>query len=298
MNEEETWRIGPGPATRSAQRRETRRRQRRRWAVEAMAGLACLAVLVTYLGSEPEPTPPGADAVLPAGAPTMAGHPTGAAGLGEPAGAGAATPGLRPRERTPSPAVPPSPTASPTAPPAPPTLSVTRVEVPALVDLTALGARDWAHWGLAGPDSLVRKRGGTGEIRDEGGRGGRGRYDTNPELFGWRDGSSVPAVDGTPTGVYACGVGSGFALAVTGSGELRTVHLFAGLWMARGRLDVRLSTGGPTSTVRLEDPHTNHTAQFVIRFRVPRGERLLVNWTTEKTFDGCGNVGLQAVAVR
>ncbi|MFI9639380.1 hypothetical protein ACIG87_04815 [Micromonospora sp. NPDC051925] len=299
MNDQETWRIGPGPTTRIAQRREARRRQRRRWAIEAVAALACLAALVTYLGPDADP-PPESDAVLPAGAPTPAGYPTGVVGSGEPAETGIVTPGLQPRERTPSPTpgVPSTPATSPAASPAASTLSVSRAEVPAEVDLTGLGTRDWVHWGLNRPETLVRKDGGTGEIRDEGGRGARDRYDTNPELFAWRNGVPAPAVDATGTGVFVCGVGNGFALAVAGSGELRTVHLFAGLWMAQGRLDVRLSTGGPTRTMRLEDPHTTHTTQFVIRFRVPRGEKVLINWTVEGTFNNsCGNVNLQAAAV-
>ena len=88
------------------------------------------------------------------------------------------------------------------------------------------------------------------------------------------------------------------ALAVTADGELRTVRLYAGLWMARGRLDVRLSSGGPTTTLRMEDPHTTHTARFVIRFRAQPGAKLLVNWTVEETFGGCGNVDLSAAALR
>ncbi|MFY1586507.1 hypothetical protein ACN267_18625 [Micromonospora sp. WMMD734] len=299
MNDQETWRIGPGPTTRSAQRREARRRQRRRWAIGSVTALACLAVLVTYLGPDSDPAEP--DLVLPAGAPTPAGYPTGAAGVGESAEAGIATPGLQPRERTPPPSEPPTPTGTPVAAPSPavPTLSASRADVPAEVDLTALGTRDWVHWGLNRPETVVRKGGGTGEIRDEGGRGARDRYDTNPELFGWRDGTPVPAVSATGVGVFVCGTGNGFTLSVAGDGEPRTVHLFAGVWMAQGRLDVRLSTGGATRTLRLEDPHTTHTAQFVIKFRVPRGERLSISWTVEETFrNSCGNVNLQAAAVR
>ena len=54
--------------------------------------------------------------------------------------------------------------------------------------------------------------------------------------------------------------------------------------MARGRLDARLSTGGPTSTLRLEDPHTSQSAEFTIRFELPKGARLLLTWTVERVF--------------
>jgi hypothetical protein len=297
--------VGPGapgtpddPAgqTRTGQRRLARVRQRRRWAAGGLT-VACLLALVSYLGSR-QPEPPDGNGGVPAGAPTGSDRPTGRVpGVRMPdADIGAASPGLRPRQRPPAtPTAPPTPTVQP---PAQPYLAVTRNDVPAVVDLTAVGTRDWVHWGLRGGNSVVRKRTGTGQILDEGGRDGRDSYDTNPESYRWRGGTPVTSVDATPSGAYACGVGNGFALAVAGDGELRTVHLYAGLWMARGRLDVRLSTGGPTTTLRLEDPHTTHTADFTIRFRAPKGGKLLMSWITEVSFNRSGNVALQAVALR
>ena len=256
--------------------------------------LACLVALVSYLGSRSGPE----DGDDPAGPGAQAGiaRPTGLPGAERRTGeAGPASPGLRPRQRPPS----PEPTPSPSSPAPPPVLSVTRTEVAAEVDLTAVGTRDWMHWGLRGGDSTVRKRDGAGEILDEGGSGARVGWDGNQEVFSWRDGTPERSVTGTPNGIYTCGAGSGFALAVAGSGELRTVQLYAGIWMARGRLEARLSTGGPTSTLRMEDPYTSQSAQFTVRFRVPKGARLVLTWTVEKVFtEHCGNVGLQAMAVR
>lgn len=170
--------------------------------------------------------------------------------------------------------------------------------MPAQVDLSAAGTLDWVHWGLDGAGRPVRKRGGSGAIRDEGGRGVRVRYDNNPEAYAWHDGTPVGSAGGTMSGVYTCNEGNGFRLAVIADGQPRTVHLYAGLWMARGRLDLRFSTGGPASTLRMEDPHTARSADFVIRFQAPRGTRLLMSWTVEESFGNCGNVSLQAVALR
>ncbi|MGN9890338.1 hypothetical protein [Micromonospora sp. L31] len=295
MTDDEPRRTGFDRGLRTA-RRIARHRHRRRWTVEALTAVVCLAALVAYLSIDPKPEPRGEGDALPGAASTPAGRPTGLPG--QVTEAGVASPGLRPRQRPPTPPPSPSLTPTPAPKPTPPLLSVDRADVPAMVDLTHLGARDWVHWGLRGPDSVVRKRGGSGEIRDEGGPGARSSYDTDPELFGWRDGAPVQGEGGTSTGIHTCHVGNGFRLAVLGSGELRTVHLFAGLWMARGRLNVRLSTGGPTSTLRLEDPHTNHSAQFVVRFRVAPGQKLLISWTNEETFNDCGNVALRAVALR
>ncbi|MEU5912850.1 hypothetical protein [Micromonospora sp. NPDC047527] len=290
--------------TRSALRRLARARRRRRWALEGIAALVCLIVLGSYLGTRAAPEPGDDPGGGPDGVPAGAARPTGLpAAEGRTNEAGPATPGLRPRERPPSPE--PSSVSAP-APPAPPagspaaaTLSVSRAEAPAEIDLSAVGTRDWMHWGLRGGNSTVRKRSGSGEIVDAGGKGDRVGWDGNQEVVRWSDGAPERSAGGSPDGVYTCGVGNGFSLAIAGSGEPRTVQLYAGIWMARGRLDARLSTGGPVSTVRLEDPYTSQSAQFTIRFDLPRGARLVLTWTVEKVFTPhCGNVGLQAVALR
>ncbi|RLP99619.1 hypothetical protein EAD98_01750 [Micromonospora sp. CV4] len=272
-----------------------------------MAGLAvlvCLVGLVSYLGTRSGPEPGDDQAGRPGGVPAGATRPTGLPGAeGRTTEAGLAAPNLRPRQRPPSPDPTPSVSVPAAPPPSPsgstPVLSVSRAEVPAEVDLTAVGSRDWMHWGLHGGNSTVRKRAGSGEIIDGGGAGTRVGWDGNQEVVSWRDGTSERSVRGSPNGVYTCGAGNGFSLAVAGSGEPRVVQLYAGTWMARGRLEARLSTGGPVRTARLEDPYTSQSAQFTIRFQLPKGARLVLTWTVEKVFtEHCGNVGIQALAVR
>ncbi|WP_184188708.1 hypothetical protein [Micromonospora parathelypteridis] len=288
--------------SRTALRRVTRARQRRRWAVSGVAVLLCLVVLISYLSSRSDPEPGGDQAGrsgdVPAGAARATGLPATDGRTGD---AGPAMPGLRPRQRPPSPDPTPSasPPVTPPASPGPPLLSVTQGEMPAEVDLTAVGTRDWMHWGERGGRSTVRKRSGSGEIIDGGGAGKRVGWDGNQEYVRWSDGSSERSARHSSNGVYTCGAGNGFTLAVAGSGEPRIVQVYGGIWMARGRLEARLSTGGPSRTAVLEDPYTSQSAQFTIRFEVPKGARLLLTWTVEKVFTPhCGNVGLQAVAVR
>ncbi|MFY1598413.1 hypothetical protein [Micromonospora sp. WMMD737] len=281
--------------TRTGLRRLARARQRRRWAVEGIAVVACLVALVSYLtAGDPEPGGETAGDV-----PADAGRPSGFPGLeGRDLDAGLVSPGLRPRQRPPSPSpTPPKPSTS--APPVRAVLAASMAEAPGEVDLTTVGRRDWVHWGLRGAESTVRKRGGSGEIRDEGGTGRRGGWDDNQESFSWRDGNPVASASGSPHGVYRCGAGSGFTLAVAADGQARTVRLYGGVWMARGRLDARLSVGGPSRTLRIEDRHTSRSTEFTIRFQAPKGSRLVLTWTVEQAFsDDCGNVGVQAVALR
>ncbi|MEU4550697.1 hypothetical protein EV382_6199 [Micromonospora violae] len=284
--------------TRSVSRRA---RRRRRWAVEGAAVLVCLVVLISYLSTRSGPEPDD-DQAGPGGVPAGVAHSPGLpAADGRTGEAGPATPGLRPRQRPPSPD-PTPPASEPAPPPARPgstALSLSRAEMPASVDLTAVGTRDWVHFGERDGRSTIRKRSGSGEIIDGGGAGRRVGWDGNQEYVRWSDGTPERSANGTSNGVYTCGAGNGFSLAIAGSGAPRTVQVYAGIWMARGRLEARLSTGGPARVARLEDPYTSQSAQFTIRFTLPKGARLLLNWTVEKVFTPhCGNVGLQAVTVR
>ncbi|GIJ80771.1 hypothetical protein SAMN05443287_110122 [Micromonospora phaseoli] len=294
----ETRRHAPAATgeTRAAARRLARARRRRRYAVEAIAAtaVASLLALVGYAQwwSEPSGEEPAEREGLPAGV----GRPS----LPSSQPTAPAVPGLRPRERPPSPS--PSPSVrpgTPTPPTVPLILTVGRSDVPATVNLTDAGERDWVHWGLGGGAATVRKRDGSAEIRDLGGQGERGGWDGNQELFRWRDGEPVRSAGGTPDGVYTCGVDNGFSLAVVADGQPRTATVYLGVWMARGRLDMRLSDGGPSRTLRLEERHTSQSTRATIRFQAPKGTRLLLTWTVEETFTShCGNVGLQAVALR
>ncbi|GIJ19850.1 hypothetical protein [Micromonospora lutea] len=284
---------GEDQETRAA-RRLARTRRRRRWAVEGIAALAGLLALVGYVHWWSEPTPE--QPAEPDGLPAVVGRPS----LPSGGPSAPAVPGLRPRERSPSPSPVPTPSRTSATPPAASMLlTVDRSDIPETVNLTRVGDRDWVHWGLRGARTTVRKRNGTAEIRDLDVRGERSGWDGNQELFRWRDGTPVRSTDATPDGVYTCGEGNGFSLAVVADGQPRTVIVYLGVWMARGRLEARLGDGGPRRTLRLEERHTSQSTGATIRFQAPRGTRLLLSWTVEESFTPhCGNVGLQAVALR
>ncbi|BCJ58300.1 hypothetical protein Jiend_17220 [Micromonospora endophytica] len=116
-------------------------------------------------------------------------------------------------------------------------------------------------------------------------------------MFRWRDGAPVESTDPTPDGVFTCGAGSGFRLAVVADGQPRTATVYLGVWMAGGRLDVQLPDG-PSRTVRLEERHTSQSTAVTVRFQAPAGTRLLLTWTVEEVFTPhCANVALQALTL-
>jgi hypothetical protein len=127
--------AGNGRATRV---RVARTRRRRRGAALAAVAVTALVLAVAYgvreAGRDHEPIVPATLPTAPAAAPAPA----------------------------PPPTVVPV-TANP-AFPGGPLLTVDRQPVPATVDLTALGTRDWIHWGGPASGGMQRKQTGTGEI--------------------------------------------------------------------------------------------------------------------------------------
>ncbi|MBW6438731.1 hypothetical protein KZ829_33885 [Actinoplanes hulinensis] len=185
---------------------------------------------------------------------------------------------------------------SPSATPAPvtPTVSVTAGTIPSLVDLSAEGSRDWVHWGLAGADS-VNRRGGTAQIEDLGGSP-RGRYDNNPQLYRWSGGTPTASAGRTPTGVYACGQGATITLRAPAGPATRTLSVYAGVWMAAGRLTVTVD--GASASRTLENREAISTQRFEIRYRAKAGSKLTVTWTaTAVHHPTCGNIDLQAATL-
>ena len=230
----------------------------------------------------------------PTGQPT----PSSPDGSGPPDGGLSPTPGGSP---TPGPAGPgptPVPSASHSSQPVQPTITLTSEDVPDRVDLSAEGTRDWVHWGLDTARSVNRKADGSGAIVDTGPTSVRNRYDVNPDPFMWSDGTPTQTVTETTTGLYTCGQGRGFALTVAAGPTPRTLRLYAGVWMARGRLDVSFPNGGPTRRASLQEEDDTETARFTITFRAPAGSRLTLCWMATQTYATCGGVLLQAATLR
>jgi hypothetical protein len=225
--------------------------------------------------------------------------------VASPSGSASPLPSPVPSSPSSSPSSPSSPSSAAPASPKPagprpvqPALSLTQRAVPEVVNLSATGTLDWVHWGLAAAATTTRKLGGNGAIQDRGGQGGRGRYDNNPQRFAWQDGTPTLSTTGAPVGVYTCGLGNGFELAVAAGPATRTLRVYAGAWRARGLLEVRLSAGGLSGTASVVSYETNATAEFVVTFRAPAKAELRVRWTSTEIFERhCGNVDLQAATL-
>jgi hypothetical protein len=202
---------------------------------------------------------------------------------------------------TPTPSATTGPPAHTSAPPVDNgTVTIARAAVPALVNLSDEGSRDWVHWGEQSTFSLERDKNGGFAILEGSPTAPRFRHALSPQRFSWQAGSPVDHSDGTPTGIRTCGKGNGFTLSAPAATTSRTLRLYIGVLAARGRLDVSLSTGGGTTSAKIEQQGTTlATAVFVVTYRAPKNGTLKVKWITEDSFNtDCGGVALDAATLR
>ncbi|MEU4788465.1 hypothetical protein AB0F95_02000 [Micromonospora tulbaghiae] len=162
-----------------------------------------------------------------------------------------------------------APAAGDPVSPGGPLLDVDLAPLPGSLSLTALGTRDWRHWGGDGADSFHRKASGTGEIQDPGGE--RLEHNAGASDLQWTDGTPTASQGGTRAGVFRRGAGKSFTLGVAGSGDLRTVRLFVGTFSAGARLDLSLSSGGDPVVREVALAAGDRFYQYVIRVRADRG---------------------------
>ena len=178
-------------------------------------------------------------------------------------------------------------------------LAISRAAVPASVDLSAEGTRDWVHWGLDGTFSLERRKAGGFAILEGTPTAPRHRHALSPQRFVWADGQQVQRTSGTPSGIRTCGTENGFTVSAPAGRQYRTLRLYLGVTKGLGRLDARLSTGGSPVRAVLESRSAFRTSVFTLTYRAPRAGKLTVTWMTEKSFDSsCGGVAVQAATLR
>ena len=179
-------------------------------------------------------------------------------------------------------------------------ISVGAGSVPAVVDLSAEGTRDWVHWGEKGTYSLERDDEGAFDILEGTPSAPRFRHALSPQRFRWTGGSQVRRSDGTTTGIRTCGQGSAFTISAPAGTGTRVLRLYLGVISARGRLTARLTNGTATAARQIDQRNASfRPIVYTLTYRAPKDARISMTWTTEKTFGkGCGGVALQAATIR
>ena len=119
---------------------------------------------------------------------------------------------------------------------------------PASVDLTALGALDWADWGVASgnpPNYMEQKVGGTNQISDLTliGPAPNGSLTYNNALvaYSWSDGTPDASIAGTTTGIYFNDINNGYQITVPADQTNKILTVYAGGWNCQIQLEASLS---------------------------------------------------------
>ncbi|HEX4458290.1 MAG TPA: hypothetical protein VIA18_09995 [Polyangia bacterium] len=177
------------------------------------------------------------------------------------------------------------------------------VPTASVVDLTAAGALDWAHWGYANTDktTIDRKATSASQISDfTTVNGGSATYANNPDGYSWTDGSPTPSVTSTTTGVFVAGAGAGFQLTVPASTVPRTLVVYVGGYRSNGKLTAALSdhSAPDYSDAGFQDFVDNiYGATYTLTFNAASaGQLLTITWTAASVVQD-GNVSLQAAAL-
>lgn len=178
------------------------------------------------------------------------------------------------------------------------------------VNLTALGALDWVHWGLYTETSVNRKANVMPVIGDftlVGNTNGflaAYQYADNFNGYSWNDGVPVESVTATPTGVWAYGapnLGSGFELTVPADTTIRALKVFVGVFRGRGSFQATLSDGSAaaysnTALANLQGngPGGVYTLNYAA---ASAGQTLRIRWTLAQGAGQDANVTLQAATL-
>ena len=173
---------------------------------------------------------------------------------------------------------------------------------PNMVNLTAEGSVDWAHWGNGGPTAFDHKSGVTQLISNftNVGTGQVFGFSNNPTGFSWTDGTPGASATDVHTGVFLIGVGNGFQFTVPADTNLKTVRIHLGLWMARGRFEASLSDGSAPTYVDNSLSNNGGTSNgvYTISFAsASAGQTLTIKYTTEFQYNVSGNVTLASASL-
>jgi hypothetical protein len=161
-----------------------------------------------------------------------------------------------------------------------------------VVDLTAVGMVDWAHW-----LPFNRMAGGV-RISDyvPVGTGNVSTYFDDPRTFTWTNGTPT-LIGNDNSGATTSGIGAGVSFSVAADTTPRTLIIYVGGINSTGKLTAHLSDGSAADFVDMSLTGSGrYGGTYTLTFKsASAGQQLVVTWTQAA---GTGSISLQAAAVR
>ncbi len=182
-------------------------------------------------------------------------------------------------------------------------LSGSAAPLPAWVDLSGAGPRDWVLWGSNGVAPVERLAGGASLIPGftQVGTNSLRQLADYPVVFSWTNGS--PDLTGAgQTAAAVAGTGDGFLLRVPAETWPQTLSLWVGLYASQGNLQAWLSDfSAPAYTdASVLNIYNSSAAAYTLTFAAAEpGQALNVRYTSLAQYDMTygGNVWLAAAAL-
>jgi len=165
------------------------------------------------------------------------------------------------------------------------TLSGSKVSSATAVNLTSLGASDWAHW-----PGYNHKAGGNSQISNF-----LELYPLSPvtlpvsysndsRTFSWTDGTTTASGNDT-NGVYVNGINGGFQLTAPADTSVRTLTVYVGGTATSGHLRAYLSDGSAEDYVDVQPSAASYYLTYTLTYSAgSSGQLLYVQWI--QTFFG------------
>src|SRR5438046_1816492 len=107
------------------------------------------------------------------------------------------------------------------------------------IQLSAEGALDWAHWGLATTNSFDHKNGVVSQIGNHTmlGTNSPVQYAINLHGYSWTGGTPTVSAANTPTGVLVTGANDGFQFTLPADATVRRLKVYVGVYGAQGKFE-------------------------------------------------------------
>lgn len=174
-------------------------------------------------------------------------------------------------------------------PPPPPAGALTGARdaiPPGVVDLTAEGTIDWAHWGLAAAGDVDHKSGVTQAITLAATGAPLLQYGAYSAHARWSDGTPTPKAN-TTSGVYVNGANSALTISAPADKTTRTLRLYLTHYNSTARLVAHLSDGSAADYTATLTTGANSYYRVTLSYRAASaGQTLKVGWTLQNDAGG------------
>lgn len=180
---------------------------------------------------------------------------------------------------------------------------VTPPNLPADVNLTTEGIRDWVHWGRGTNAASDRKAGVLPQISEftRIGTNATRVYGDNYTGYSWSDGTPTATTNHTTSGIFTHGTGNGFEITAPADTNSRTLNIYVGLYSAQGDFQAWLSDfSAPAYTdTTISNYFGNAYAVYSLTYAAASsGQALTIRYRSLNLFDlDYGNVTLQAATL-